>query len=82
MVTDKNSYESATGHQSESRKLQSGDVSYEESSRKAASKAKLEMDGITAQKAAAVEEVRTCYQNCIPSWNHLAISINKISPLI
>ncbi|KAB7507096.1 Sterile alpha and TIR motif-containing protein 1 [Armadillidium nasatum] len=56
VVTDKNSYESASGHKSESRKLQSGDVSYEEKMRHSASKSKLEMDGITAEKAAATQE--------------------------
>lgn len=57
VVTDKNSYESASGQSSESRKLQAGDLSYAESSKKAATKAKLEVDGITAEKAAAVSQV-------------------------
>ncbi|XP_071546751.1 NAD(+) hydrolase sarm1 isoform X5 [Panulirus ornatus] len=56
VVTDKNSYESASGQSSESRKLQAGDVSYAESSKKAASKAKIEVDGITAEKAAAISQ--------------------------
>lgn len=56
VVTDKNSYESASGQSSESRKLQAGDVSYAESSKKAATKAKIEVDGITAEKAAAVSQ--------------------------
>lgn len=56
-MTDKNSYESASGQSSESRKLQAGDVSYAESSKKAASKAKIEVDGITAEKAAAISQV-------------------------
>ncbi|XP_050726423.1 NAD(+) hydrolase sarm1-like isoform X6 [Eriocheir sinensis] len=56
VVTDKNSYESASGQSSESRKLQAGDLSYAESSKKAATKAKLEVDGITAEKAAAVSQ--------------------------
>ncbi|XP_066941139.1 NAD(+) hydrolase sarm1 isoform X3 [Macrobrachium rosenbergii] len=56
VVTDKDSYESASGQSSESRKLQSGDVSYEESSKKAATKAKLEVDGVTAEKAAAISQ--------------------------
>lgn len=56
-MTDKNSYESASGQSSESRKLQAGDLSYAESSKKAETKAKLEVDGITAEKAAAVSQV-------------------------
>lgn len=56
VVTDKNSFESASGQTSESCKLQAGDVSYEESSKKAATKAKLEVDGVTAEKAAAIQQ--------------------------
>ncbi|XP_042237550.1 NAD(+) hydrolase sarm1-like isoform X4 [Homarus americanus] len=56
VVTDKNSYESASGQSSESRKLQAGDVSYAELSKKAATKAKIEVDGITAEKAAAISQ--------------------------
>ncbi|XP_045615457.1 NAD(+) hydrolase sarm1 isoform X5 [Procambarus clarkii] len=56
VVTDKNSYESASGQSSESRKLQAGDVSYAEQSTKAATKAKIEVDGITAEKAAAISQ--------------------------
>lgn len=59
VVTDKNSYESASGQSSESRKLQAGDVSYAETSKKAATKEKLEVDGYTAEKAAAVSQVST-----------------------
>ncbi|KAK4300957.1 hypothetical protein Pmani_026875, partial [Petrolisthes manimaculis] len=57
VVTDKNSFESASGQSSESRKLQAGDVSYAETSKKAATKAKIEVDGYTAEKAAAVSQV-------------------------
>ncbi|XP_063841948.1 NAD(+) hydrolase sarm1-like isoform X3 [Scylla paramamosain] len=56
VVTDKNSYETASGQSSESTKLQAGDLSYAESSKKAESKAKLEFDGIKAEKAAAVSQ--------------------------
>ena len=56
-MTDKNSYESASGQSSESRKLETDGVSYAASSKKAETKAKLEVDGITAEKAAAVSQV-------------------------
>ncbi|CAL4079217.1 unnamed protein product [Meganyctiphanes norvegica] len=58
VVTDNNSYESATatGQSQENCKVQSGDVSYEESSKKAANKSKLTIDGVTAEKAAAISQ--------------------------
>lgn len=63
-MTDKNSFESASGQTSESCKLQAGDVSYEESSKKAATKAKLEVDGVTAEKAAAIQQVSAYVGHC------------------
>lgn len=63
VVTDKNSYETASGQSSESTKLQAGDLSYAESSKKAESKAKLEFDGIKAEKAAAVSQVSVGFLN-------------------
>lgn len=68
VVTDKNSYESASGQSSESRKLQAGDLSYAESSKKAATKAKLEVDGITAEKAAAISQVSV--NSCLSCTGH------------
>lgn len=65
VVTDKNSYESASGQSSESRKLQTDGVSYAESSKKAETKAKLEVDGIKAEKAAAVSQVSVMIPNVI-----------------
>ena len=57
-MTDNKSYETATDQSSESRKMQSGDVSFQESSKKAATKSTLEVDGIKAEKSAAIQQVR------------------------
>lgn len=57
ITTDGYSSEEATANASHSRRLQAGDLHYEESGQAAAMKARLEMDGITAEKAAAVKQV-------------------------
>ena len=56
-MTDNKSYETAQDHSSESRSLKSGDISFQQSIKSAASKAKVEVDGVVAEKSAAIQQV-------------------------
>ena len=57
VVTDGFSAEQATANSSEMKRVQTGEVSYQEQSAAAAMRAKLEIDGVSAEKSMALKQV-------------------------
>lgn len=57
MVTDGFSAEKATANSAEMRAIQAGDVSYKEESAAAAARARVELDGVSAEKSIAAARV-------------------------
>jgi hypothetical protein len=58
VVTDGFSSEQATANSTEMKRVHAGEVSYQEQSAAAAVRARLEMDGVSAEKALALKQVR------------------------
>lgn len=66
VITDGFSAEKATANSAEMRALQTGDVSYKEESAATAARARVELDGVSAEKsiaAARVSNVRVIKNN-------------------
>lgn len=63
MITDGYSAEKESANCAEMKKLQTGDVSYEENSAAAATRARLEVDGVSAEKSLLTSKVSLseCY---------------------
>ena len=57
VVTDGFSAEKATANSAEMRALQAGDVSYKEQSAATAARARVELDGVSAEKSVAAARV-------------------------
>lgn len=57
VVTDGFSAEKATANSAEMRALQTGDVSYKEQSAATAARARVELDGVSAEKSVAAARV-------------------------
>ena len=58
VTNNNNSFETASGSSSQSTRLQAGDVTYQESQKQAAARTKMEKDGVTEEKQAALLQVR------------------------
>jgi hypothetical protein len=57
VVTDGFSSQQATANSTEMKRLQTGEMSYQEQSTAAAVRARLEMDGVSAEKSMALKQV-------------------------
>lgn len=62
MVTDGFSAEKATANSAEMRALQAGDVSYKEQSAATAARARVELDGVSAEKSVASARVSEVFE--------------------
>ncbi|XP_018020457.2 NAD(+) hydrolase sarm1 isoform X3 [Hyalella azteca] len=56
VTTDNNCFESASGSSSQSTRVQAGDVTYSECQQQAAARSKMEKDGVTEEKEAALQQ--------------------------
>lgn len=77
MVTDGYSSEEQRANSAEMKKVQTNDMSYQEKSAASAMRARLELDGVSAEKSCASIQVCQC-ANCQIYTRVLDISVKKV----